>query len=167
MYEPFLGVESRVFLLFWCSNMSPFSWFSDNSSAVVSVFRRKCIRGNWWRWLNRKALSEWIDNEMEPLSTACVDLFSIPLLFYLILFYIPFLPGGIDSPPEPAPSDLPMRMNGGLRPLKPSYGDMDGDSEHSGYHIQPGSGVYLPQGNHYILILFKKCAFQVLLWKTQ
>jgi len=42
-----------------------------------------------------------------------------------------------------------MRMNGALRPLKP-YGhppsDMDGDSEHGGYHIQPGSGLYLPQG---------------------
>jgi len=57
--------------------------------------------------------------------------------------------GGADSPPEPAPSELPMRMNGALRPLKP-YGhppsDMDGDSEHGGYHIQPGSGLYLPQG---------------------
>ena len=59
--------------------------------------------------------------------------------------------GGPDSPPEPAPSDLPMRHNGGLRPLKSSRydgtADLDLDSEHSsGYHLQPNSGVYHPQG---------------------
>ena len=44
-----------------------------------------------------------------------------------------------------------MRMNGAMRTLKSNYGDIDGDSEHGvgvggGYHIQPGTGVYLPQG---------------------
>ncbi|CAG7707261.1 unnamed protein product [Allacma fusca] len=53
--------------------------------------------------------------------------------------------GGVDSPPEPAPADLPMRMNGALRSLKPNYGDIEGDSELSGYHIQPGTGAYLQQ----------------------
>lgn len=64
-----------------------------------------------------------------------------------------FAGGGNDSPPEPAPSDLPMRHNGGLtRPLKSNYGvDLDVDSEHSGYHLQGNSGVYHPQGKNYIL----------------
>lgn len=53
--------------------------------------------------------------------------------------------GGADSPPEPAPSD--MRMNGGLRSLKPYGGELDPDSELSGYHhVQTGAGLYLPQG---------------------
>lgn len=55
--------------------------------------------------------------------------------------------GGPDSPPEPAPSEIPMRMNGGLRTLKSAYvGDLDGDVEHPAYHLQPGSGLYLQQG---------------------
>jgi len=53
--------------------------------------------------------------------------------------------GGADSPPEPAPSDIPMRMNGGMRPLKPYGGEMDHpDSEHTGYHIPTGAGLYIP-----------------------
>lgn len=44
-----------------------------------------------------------------------------------------------------------MRMNGGLRTLKSAYvGDMDGDSDThpAAYHLQPGSGMYLQQGQY-------------------
>jgi hypothetical protein len=68
--------------------------------------------------------------------------------------------GGSDSPPEPAPSDIPMRMNGGMRPLKP-YGmvsemDHHPDSEHTGYHIPTGAGLYIPGAGKNIIILIRQ-----------
>ena len=54
-----------------------------------------------------------------------------------------------------------MRMNGAMRTLKSNYGDIEGDSEHGGggYHMQPGTGVYLPQGIAVFLTI--KSSYQI------